>query len=427
MTINAVLDALGSSAPSRIRQLTVTERGASCPVHSGKDGDELSWNLGKQIFYCRKSGDGGDPLAFAAHLLDMDIKRDFIRVCEAVLGRSCPGEEAETPAERAEREAAALARAKENEAKEAERVAEANRWRERAARFGREAWERARRLDPLVASYMKARSGIDTALTPGLRLDPASPFSHPRPGGRRETLFTGPAMIAPFVDPITRAVTGCHRTWIDMNNGPKFRPTIWIITAAGREAGVVRPSFESVRNWHPPADADPAHFEALPAKKMLGIKKGSVIPVCGRLDATRWVIGEGIETVAAFAVLDGAHRGSFYGAAGDIGNMAGARDPGSDFWHPTLKKADAAGRMRRVRVAGPVPAEWRAEDGPAALVVPDHVRELVLLGDGDSERVATASAMVRAETRHARDGRTVRVVWPGRFGDFAEAVAAVHA
>ncbi len=46
--------------------------------------------------------------------------------------------------------------------------------------------------------------------------------------------------------------------------------------------------------------------------------------------------------------------------------------------------------------------------------VPAHIRELVLLGDGDSDRVMTRAALRRGMARHQRDERTVRSLFaPG--------------
>jgi DNA primase len=42
--------------------------------------------------------------------------------------------------------------------------------------------------------------------------------------------------------------------------------------------------------------------------------------------------------------------------------------------------------------------------------VPDSVAELILCGDGDSERVLTALACARAAARHARPGRVIRML-----------------
>jgi hypothetical protein len=61
------------------------------------------------------------------------------------------------------------------------------------------------------------------------------------------------------------------------------------------------------------------------------------------------------------------------------------------------------------------------------IAVPASVTDVVLLGDGDSDRFITELAMIRASKRFARAGRTVRVAWatPGRdFNDMLREAAA---
>jgi hypothetical protein len=67
-------------------------------------------------------------------------------------------------------------------------------------------------------------------------------------------------------------------------------------------------------------------------------------------------------------------------------------------------------------VPGPVPAE--EADGRAALMPPEHVTEVILLGDGDSERFATEQHLLRAAARWARPGRVIRIAWAGDGLDF---------
>ncbi len=112
---------------------------------------------------------------------------------------------------------------------------------------------------------------------------------------------------------------------------------------------------------------------------------------------------------------------TFYFAAGDLGNLSGPADPASRFAHPTLKKEDAKGRLRAVMVQGPVP---RPDQGPEdGFWIGDHVREIVLLGDGDSERVMTSAAMARARARILRQNRKVAIAWPPAGTDFSEMMA----
>jgi hypothetical protein len=142
-----------------------------------------------------------------------------------------------------------------------------------------------------------------------------------------------------------------------------------------------------------------------------------LIPVAGSGKAARWVAGEGIETVLRVAVAEGFRTDTFYCAAGDMGNLCGPADPASAFNHPTATITDVKGRVRPVRVPGAVPAADAAE---RAMPVLAHVTSLVLLADGDSDRVMTAAAMARAKALREKPGRLVTVVWPGVKGDFAD-------
>jgi hypothetical protein len=155
---------------------------------------------------------------------------------------------------------------------------------------------------------------------------------------------------------------------------------------------------------------------------MRGSKKGGVIPLAGDPSARRWLGGEGIENTLAFARWEGFRADTFYFAAGDLGNMAGPADPKYRRKHPTLTKPDRNGKERPIMVAGPVPL-FREGDEPDAMVIPDDVDELALLGDGDSEPVMTASAMCRAKMRHARPGRLIPIIMPRAGTDFAAMLA----
>ena len=64
-------------------------------------------------------------------------------------------------------------------------------------------------------------------------------------------------------------------------------------------------------------------------------------------------------------------------------------------------------------MSGPVPGP-----DPRAIVIPDTVTDLVLLGDGDSDRVKTECDLVRAGARWARPSRTVRIAWAPDGMDF---------
>lgn len=376
-----------------------SEHPQPCPAAGGDD--RFAFNTKKNTWNCRGCGVGGrDAIGMAAHVLGFDAKRrdGFLEACAAVLGRDIP-EEGERESE--EDRAARLARLEEQKRRNAEaaarRQADHADFRERERRKARGIYEAAASLVasslPFGRFYLQRR-GCGVPDDAWLRVSAEVTYWHGQDErGHQASLHCGPAMIAPFIDPLG-AVIGCHITWIDLQRAPKFRPLL----------------------------VDPDTGEVLPTKKMRGTNKGGLIPICGVLSALRWVGGEGIENVAAIGRCERWRADTFYFAAGALGNLAGPADPKSRFAHPELTKADKNGRARPVMIAGPVPLV-RTDAEPDAMVVPDHVDELVLLADGDSERVMTAAAMVRARARHARPGRLIPVVWPRAGTDFAAMLA----
>jgi hypothetical protein len=364
-----------------------------CPVCGGKD--RFGLNESKQLFNCR-GGQGGDPLGLVMHLTGLG----FIEACELVLGQDRPGLDDESRAGRDEERRAAEARIAEQQriaAVEAEkRAAESNYFREREWDRCVADWNEAGRFGGSEAeAYLQAR-----------RLpmpDPAFVRCHPdlkywsKVGERQQLLHRGPAMLVLFVVPGAERYQpiGMHRTWIDLAAAPKFRPSI----------------------------VDPASGEALASKKMRGSKMGGFLPLLGRLStAHRMVAGEGIETVLGYAAEEGFPAGTFYCAAGDLGNLCGKADKDSRLRVPGAVKRDKRGRTTAVKVPGDVP-DWNS----ACLPVPDHIDELLLLGDGDSEPVMTRAAMKRGVARHSRDGRKVEYHMAPAGLDWAEIGAGVAA
>jgi len=372
-----------------------TEYIGRCPACDGKD--RFSINFSSQVWFCRQyDGRGGDALQLIAHKENLDLKRraHLLEACAILLDRPVPDEgERESEEERAERRQQIDRQKAEAEAKRAQQDDIGAKERQKAIDQGRGIFFRA--IDAAgtdVEAYLRRRTGarsIPDSVWENLKFLPAHSYWDGKDDrGHMKEIHCGPAMVAPMVD-LDGHVTGCHQTWIDLSNGPKFRPDL------GHDN-----------------DSNP-----LPTKKMRGHKKGSLIPIGGELDCTRWVMGEGIETVLAIAALEGFRDDTFYAASGDLGNMCGPADPKSGFAHPTLKKQNAKGVWQPVRVAGAVPKPDSAED---CFQLPPHVTAIVLLADGDSEFMMTAAAMARAEARLGRDGLTVETWWPPAGGDWAD-------
>lgn len=363
-----------------------------CPACGGTD--TFAFNTQKSKWNCRQGGIGGnDAIGMAAHIRGFNPRsRDgLLEACSILTGEPIPeGGERESDEDRKARIERLDKQRRQNEEAQARQNAQQVDFREKERNKARGIYSRAVSLvsanQPEGRFYLMARgAGVPEATW--LRVAPSVAYWH-----GNEIIHDGPAMIAPFVG-TDMGVIGCHITWIALDCLPKCRPEI----------------------------IDPQSGEFLPSKKMRGSKKGGLIPIAGSPNALRWVGGEGIENVAAVGRAEAFRGDTFYFAAGDLGNLAGPADPSSRFAHPTLKKADVKERMRPVMISGPVPRADQAPDD--AFWMPDHVRDVVLLGDGDSERIMTAAAMARAKTRIMRNGRRIAIAWPPAGIDFSEMMA----
>ncbi|MHA4733267.1 DUF7146 domain-containing protein [Ensifer adhaerens] len=370
-----------------------------CP-RCGQGKDRFSIHPGKQAFNCRSCGGGRDGIGFMAHVHDLDLKSKtgFLEACSAALGgEQIPeGGERETDEERAARiarlaklKAAAEARAIEAESRQAH-------FRERDVRKARGIYASSTASGEVVGEYLRLRTGfaVPDDLLRTLRFRAMHTYWHGVDDlGRNIERYSGPALIGAFVT-LEGEVTGCHQTWIDLSNSPKLRPDLGV-----DEKGRV-----------------------LPTKKMLGTKRGSLIPVFGSIACNRWVGAEGIENVIAIAGFEGFRSDTFYFATGDLGNLAGPAEKSSEFRHPSLTKKSADGRTLVIKVQGPVPKA--DQDVHDAFQVADHVTDLILIADGDSEFYMTAAAMARGKARLEKPGRTVDIWWPPEGADFAALLSA---
>lgn len=381
------------------------DQGAPCPRCGGKD--RFAVSLAKEAWNCRGCGTGGrGAIGLIAHVqhLDLHSRADLLEAASIALGEEIPdGGERETPEQKADRERRMRAVLEQAERDSAEKRAQQEGFREREVRKARGIFLNATTAphpdDAPLRDYLRLRTGFQMAeaVFENIRFDRRHTYWHGQDErGNPLSHYVGFAMIAPFVN-LEGHITGCHETWIDLNAGPKFRPDL------GRDDKGM----------------------ALPTKKMRGTKKGSIIPVCGNLSTTRWLGGEGIETVAAVAGYEGFRADTFYFATGDLGNLAGPADRASDVRHPSLTTKDARGRVRAVKVPGPVPKpDQTAGD---AFQVPAHVEALVLLADGDSEFIFTAAAMARAKARLSPTVSNIGIWWPPHGSDFAQMLSARQA
>lgn len=355
-----------------------------CPLHSPDPNarDSTSFECNAEGWVCASCADGGDVIKLTALRHGLHPRDDFRRILELL------GGVAEVDAERA----AELAR--EREVRANRKAQEANIFRENERRAAFDIWHAGRLfLGTPVEDYLKLRGMVALPERLKLRFAPAAAFFHGQEEnevGRkaRRVIFRGPAMLAPIVDGGGK-FRAIHMTWLDL----------------------ARPSGKAEIR-------DPDSGDPLPAKKVRGSKAGNVIPLAEALgEAKRWIMGEGIETVLsvwfAYAVAprnearEAFRRETAFRAAVDLGNIGGRA--AATVTHPTL--TGDSGRPRRVPGPQPDPAA-------PAIALPDSVDDLVLLGDGDSDRFTTQCALARAGARYARPGRTVRVAWAPEGMDF---------
>jgi CHC2 zinc finger len=338
-----------------------------CPMCSldPQKSDSTRFECDADKWVCAVCTDGGDVIS----LVERVERLDFLGAVEW-LGGARRLDRSMTGQPELERQQRRPARARQTlEFREQER-----RERERRTLFA--VWRRALpvRGTP-VEDYLRLRK---LELPPTARLRGAADMPFYVSG---EPVHRGWAMLAAIVGRDGR-FCGLHITWIDLND-PKGQARV----------------------------VDPKTKAPLPAKKVRGSKLGGVIEVAPVAMPERLIMGEGIETVASVWVeFKRAGRDlstTAFWSSVDLGNMAGRAV--DTVPHPTLRMADS----RPQRVAGPEP-----DLNQPGIAIPDSVRDLVLLGDGDSDRFLTQCFIARAAKRFAREGRAVRVAWAPPGCDF---------
>ena len=255
-------------------------------------------------------------------------------------------------------------------------------------------WQRASRTPgTLVDDYFRWR-GLEPLTTRSIRFSADELYFLAGETGAIN-VWRGPCMIAAIVGP-DRRFMGVHRTWLNPRLAAGGLPD-----GASGKAVIIGP------------DGD-----ALPAKKMRGLKRGGAIRLNDpRYDCDRvLLVGEGIETTAT--ALQACQRHGAAGccyvgwAAGDLGNISGgARGPSTP--HP-----DKPGRW--------IPSDEPNPDAPG-LMPPEWADLVVLLGDGDSDPLVTGARLECARRRYEAAGfRTVIAMAPEGtdFNDLAKEAAA---
>jgi hypothetical protein len=351
-----------------------------CPGCGGTD--RFSLNIRKNIFWCRKSAEGGDAIALARHVQACQ----FLEAVELLTGRPAPGRTvSEVDRQARSRRVAEL---EEKRAAEAERIAaEENEFRTREIERARKIWKAAGRIEGSIAEAYLRHRGVEAPKGAKLRAASDLPYWH-HIGGEWRSIYSGPAMVAAIQGRDERFI-GCHITWIDMR----------LATRSGK-----------AEIMHPETG------EILDAKKVRGSQKGGHIHLGGVAVAPRrFVVGEGIETVLSVQTAEfaaGRSPWTLYWSSVNLHNLGG-KSAGS-VPHPSLTMTDSRGRTRAQRVPGPAPDL----DDHAVIAPPADVDDILLLGDGDSDHFTTRNVLLRFAARWQRPGRTIRAAWVDAGSDF---------
>lgn len=178
-----------------------------------------------------------------------------------------------------------------------------------------------------------------------------------------------PAMVAAIRNP-AGDIIGLHRTYLDRDAPKKLAP--------------------------------PGDQRRNKAKKVLGEQRGGYIRLSA--DGPRLATGEGIETSRAWFALGHGGDDIAIGAAVSLGNLSGGAMGSTE--HPN----DPSKR---------VPNGIPDMDRPGMLL-PACVRELILLGDGDSDPAMTKARLLVGGRRFRNMGLTVSVSMAAAGTDFAD-------
>lgn len=354
---------------------------ACCPFHQERTPSFHCMDR-DHTYKCFGCGASGDQFTFLEEVEGLS----FVEAMERLGGNA----EAEplTPAQIAAEEEKKARRRRQQEA-----VAEQRRQEEirKALRYWR--WG-GRVAGTEGADYLRGRGLLPMPVSLPLRFHPHFQYWHQRPieGDEKKkefyVLFSGPVMMAEITGP-DGAFIGLHVTYFD-----PMRP--------GRKIEIEDPY----------AEPDEAGKRALVVpKKIRGSKRNASIKLWQPREFDRLVIGEGWETTSSVLLAEyGTERfaRTAYWTSIDLQSMGGKAI--ETIAHPSLK--NRAGRP--LKVPGPEPDM----DDAKALTIPDHVREVLRLGDGDSDRFTADQVMARSNARWEMPGRTQHTAWAPEGEDF---------
>lgn len=347
-----------------------------CPQCGGTD--RFSINPREHVFNCRGFG-GGGYIDAVMHIDDCD----FLTACETMTGRPAP---ARGKRQRSRATARAIERRDDPPPPTEERREDAPPPPSDGGESRRSQRIRSKATDlfdsgkPILgthaAAYLEARGiAVNPSWTFDLRFVERLPFygyATPDDDEQRE-IGAFPAMVAAIRN-VDGDIIGAHRTYLDPE-GPRRLP--------------------------PPGDAS-----RNATKKVLGKAKGGMIwlsrpgPVL--------LVGEGIETSRSGYELGFGGDDPAVASAVSLGNLAGSST--GSLPHPSIKR-------RTIPNGEPDP------ERPGA-ILPDGVEEIIILGDGDSDRPMTLGFLLTAGRRWKAEGRKVFYAVAPESGDWNDVLRA---
>ena len=355
----------------------------ACPLGCARN-DGFTVDVEKRIFLCRPSSASGDVIKMVEHVRGCSPTE----AAEFLTGHSRPsGRHVET---QIEREEANLRRAK-TAALGAQRAATVARLDAvKLTRDGEAVGSILERAAPFAGSrgddYLIERGApLPRSMSRDLRIvDQLHYWGYADHTTEDVTLIAVlPAMIG-LIRSLEREIVGVHITYLDP---------------------------EGPRKWVAPWEVDlPKGLRRNPSKKLRKTVErlnGSMIRL-GALGDTI-VLGEGIETVGAYRRLGYAPEDAGYGVAMSLGNLSGGAVASS--WRDPVKRT------------GSIPNGISDPCKPGVLL-PPHVRRVILLGDGDSDQLSTLAAIRTAAHRYEREGREVIIHLAPEGEDFASMTGA---
>lgn len=354
--ILATANALGA----RLKRAGAAENVGPCPLCGGTD--RFAVNSKQRVFVCRGSGAGGDVIALAMHVKACE----FIPACETILGEPPPGRDSRPPDPEIERE-----RRDERRDREITRHVEETEEIAASIKAATDLFESGEPIRNTWADDYLERRGIvfrdDEAIN--LRFVRALPYWGFADPAAEEVVELGafPCMLAAIRD-LHGNIQGVHRTYLDDRTPSKLIPP-----------------GDRLRNK---------------AKKVYRRAGGGIIwlgPISPIV-----AIGEGIETAFSFHKLALGPEDAAVASAVSLGNLAGS----------------ALDSKRHPRIAGRTIPSGEPDPSKPGIVLPDAVREVVLLGDGDSDPIETRARLLIAARRFKAQGRTVSIAMAPAGSDF---------